>query len=1827
MVTKETPIKIQIVKTLSNLQPSRVVVVKGDNESKFSLYVTDKNGIPYPIDNSPDLTDFIKDIKNTDGNLVITGFATKTINVSPALLSIINSAIQPGGNVSDLTNDAGYLTEEVDPIFQASEASLFESGDKANLDNQSGINTGDETKTSIQSKRTLKTVNGDSLEGVGNVQISYDDLSDKPTSFPPSAHTHNIPEVLGLQVLLDSKEDKINKSTNVSLGTSDELFPTQNAVKTYVDGKIPVDYSKVVYVNSTGPSTATIFDLNNPPTTNDNSLKTDVNNLYIGSDASTWVYKTSPAGYVTKTITTSISNFYLSGTTTDAGGNKNSDVERTGKIKSDGFKVDGPVGILKSDGTVDTTVYERIVNKNTPNGYVGLDGSGKILATQLPATKVKNASNVEQFSYFLDQGYQITGAGDASVSFDSTNKRIIITSIPGAGGGGAVTSFNGRTGGISPEEGDYSLNLLGDVTITSPLNNNVLFYNSSNTQWENRVLNTSVVPELTNLYYTNARGIGSVITGFVPSPATVLPTDTLLQAVNKLDGNNSLKVNKSGIENSLPILDPTGNNLGAIETNDDHVSLKGITGVLIDAPSAVVNSLAGFTDYLVGVGLDGQLIPVKRDAGLYAPTATNATVQNLVANTPTKMLAIITTTQSMTSPTLQWSVNFTNSSNQTSTVRIKLGINNVATGTGILYTVPKQTTLVITGASPYAPTIPSGTEVSAFIESSTVASVNSVTIKLDSGVSTLQLKTVEGQSLFGTGNIDLTKSDVGLSNVDNTSDLLKPISTATQAALDSKQPNLVSGTNIKTVENLSLIGPGNIDITKSMVDLDQVDNTSDVNKPISTATASALSNKEDKNQKGIANGYAPLDSNNKVPLIHINDSLIGNVNFQGLWNPSTNVPNLTVISPKGHYYICTADGNRFGIDFKTGDWVISDGTSWSKVDNTDAVSSVFGRTGNVVAQLGDYTTAQVTENTNLYYTEARVNANSNVSANTAARHNAVTLGTANGLSLSTQQLSLALASTSTTGALSSTDWNTFNGKQNALTNPVTGTGTVNRLAKFTAGGVIGNSQILDNGTTISIQTSEARLYGGDNAGRFILGNPTQTSYIEFGGSTYTTPNEVNLITTTGNLNFFTNAISRIKVVTAGRVLFGTTTDNGVDLGQFNGSVIATGYKIPSGLATQALSANGSTIDLSSNVTGTGVAGQVSFWNGTNVQSGDNQLFWDSTNKRLGLGTTVPLDKFHIENGSFRIQSGGVLSTFAHGGSVAFYGTASAHPLALTTNGIERARLTSAGRWLFGTTTDNGLDLVQVNGSAIATGYKIPSGLATQALSANGSTIDLSSNVTGTGVAGQVSFWNGTNVQSGDNGLFWDNANKRLGLGLTPATGKLLIDTSTFSSINTTTQPVRSLAFGNSSGLNFNPTIVAKTDFEGAFVVSSMVNNTNTNDADVFNTISQNTSSTTDLTTQANNRGGFSWKNGATNLMRLSRAGNLILNSSTSNLVDNGRKLQVTGVSYFNGNTLFGTTTDNLTDLVQINGSAIANAWKVTGGLVTQYQTGTGTLVDFNTSVRGATLTGYVSGAGTVAATDTVLQAINKLDGNDALKAPLASPALTGVPTAPTATAGTNTTQVATTAFVLANSTNISHLEFNNTDKTVWNNGKGDFGNNTSFGQNALKSAVSGNNFNSVYGTSAAANLAIGTQNVLVGSNSFLNATTLNSTTAIGSNAGTIFGSSGGNVLSNTSGVYIGQDSRPFLDNTTNEIVIGANAIGAGSNTATLGSSSITSTILRGNVTTNGNVTATAHNLSALNTAPASATATGTTGEIRVTATHIYVCTATNTWVRTALTTW
>jgi hypothetical protein len=60
------------------------------------------------------------------------------------------------------------------------------------------------------------------------------------------------------------------------------------------------------------------------------------------------------------------------------------------------------------------------------------------------------------------------------------------------------------------------------------------------------------------------------------------------------------------------------------------------------------------------------------------------------------------------------------------------------------------------------------------------------------------------------------KTALALNNVDNTSDANKPVSSATQSALNAKQDTLVSGTNIKSVNGTSVLGSGNIAISSAV---------------------------------------------------------------------------------------------------------------------------------------------------------------------------------------------------------------------------------------------------------------------------------------------------------------------------------------------------------------------------------------------------------------------------------------------------------------------------------------------------------------------------------------------------------------------------------------------------------------------------------------------------------------------------------------------------------------------------------------------------------------------------------------------------------------------------------------------------------------------------------------------------------------------------------------------------------------------------------------------------------------------------------------------------
>jgi len=454
-------------------------------------------------------------------------------------------------------------------------------------------------------------------------------------------------------------------------------------------------------------------------------------------------------------------------------------------------------------------------------------------------------------------------------------------------------------------------------------------------------------------------------------------------------------------------------------------------------------------------------------------------------------------------------------------------------------------------------------------------------------VSGENIKTINGETILGSGDLTIDKTDVGLGNVDNTSDADKPISTATQTALDNKA-DLVGGKVpssqipaiaiseflgavnsqaamlallgqegdwcIRTDVDLTyiLIGTDPTDIDNwqeivtptgavtsvngytGVVVLDQndiglgnVDNTSDLNKPISTATQTALNGKFN-NPTGTSAQYIDgtgalqtfptiLDAgslitevyNNtgatltKGTIVYINGGQ-GNLPTITKANASADATSAQTfgwvrndITNNNNGYVIVAgklsDLNTNGLG--TGTQLYLSGTTSGAYTTTkpqapihlvyvgvvvrdhptQGIIEVKIQNGYEVDELHDVQIASIANNQVLQYesstqlwknkslTTASVAASTDKNYVTDAQQ--VVIGNTSGTNTgdetqATIQSKLGTASASTSGYLTSTDWNTFNGKQNALTLTTTGTsgaatlvGSTLNIPNYASGGL------------------------------------------------------------------------------------------------------------------------------------------------------------------------------------------------------------------------------------------------------------------------------------------------------------------------------------------------------------------------------------------------------------------------------------------------------------------------------------------------------------------------------------------------------------------------------------------------------------------------------------------------------------------------------------------------------------------------------------------------------------------------------------------------------
>ena len=204
----------------------------------------------------------------------------------------------------------------------------------------------------------------------------------------------------------------------------------------------------------------------------------------------------------------------------------------------------------------------------------------------------------------------------------------------------------------------------------------------------------------------------------------------------------------------------------------------------------------------------------------------------------------------------------------------------------------------------------------------------------------------------------------------------KQLAAAKQSAINSAKvtiqtSNGITGGSTTPGNSFALSGVDALTTAKGVVQLatqDEVNAGTDAKKVITPATL----------RKGKASGVASLDANSKIITSQLPDYLLGQVMYGG---NASEVATTTTISPsdslktkknitttsisivnsatstaantygykdmEGVYFICQAKGTFAETSFEKGDWIISTGAKWEKIDNTDAVKSVNGQTGTV----------------------------------------------------------------------------------------------------------------------------------------------------------------------------------------------------------------------------------------------------------------------------------------------------------------------------------------------------------------------------------------------------------------------------------------------------------------------------------------------------------------------------------------------------------------------------------------------------------------------------------------------------------------------------------------------------------------------------------------------------------------------------------------------------------------------------------------------------------------------------------------------------------------
>ncbi len=841
------------------------------------------------------------------------------------------------------------------------------------------------------------------------------------------------------------------------------------------------------------------------------------------------------------------------------------------------------------------------------------------------------------------------------------------------------------------------------------------------------VTNANLTGEVTSVgnaaTLNNAAVIGKTLTGYVSGAGIVAPTDNILQAINKLNGNITAASNAThtGDATGATALTLATVNANVGTFNNVTVNAKGLTTAAsniayltteTDPTVKAINGIVKSNGTTIAAAVAGDFPTLNQNTTGNAATATNATT---AVNFTGSLSGDVSGTQNATvisSPTVTGKL-LTGYASATGTV---------AATDNILQAIQKLNGN-ITAASNATHTgdATGATALTLATVNANVGTFNNVTVNAKG------LTTAASNIAYLTTETDPTVKAINGIVKSNGTTIAAAVAgdfptlnqnTTGNAATVTTNANLTgevtSVGNAATLTNAAVIGktltgfvsaPGTIAATDNILQAIQKLNGNNATNANLTGMVTSSGNVTtvvtNANLTGdvISAGNVTTITANVVTNADLN-TIASNI-FKGrITNGNGNVEDLTATQARtilnvadgaNNYVHPSGDGNLHvpATSTTNNGKVLTAGATAGSLSwvtpSTGSVTSASVITANGVS--GTVATATTTPAITLTLgaiTPTSVAATGMMSGANLVGTNTgdVTIGTANGLSIAGQAISMSTASTSSTGALTNTDWNTFNNKANGAnylpltggalsgtlnilaTNPLTmsglqigaltdsmltilggtvkkipisalmgfgtyGTGNANYIVKYTGSNTIANSNLFDNGTNIGIG---ATAFDGTYPEKLLVNAGATTS--------------VTALRAAGTINNYLqmdirnastgNAASSDIVATADN---GSETTNYVNMG-INGSGYTSGVM---GGANDAYLFNvGQNLLL-----GTGTAAKsLVFMTGGTAQVTNERMRIDGSGN-VGIGNNAPAYKLDVNGtGNFTGALTGTSGTFS-----------------------------------------------------------------------------------------------------------------------------------------------------------------------------------------------------------------------------------------------------------------------------------------------------------------------------------------------------------------------------------------------------------------------------------------------------------------------------------------------------------------------------------------------------------------------------------------------------